>query len=58
MILLTNDPRNTDVVVPIEGVVRAQIALSPDSLFMGVVEPGQKVTRQLMLRGREAISSD
>ena len=53
VILLTNDPRNTDVVVPIEGVVRAQIALSPDSLFMGVVEPGQKVTRQLMLRGKK-----
>ena len=26
VILLTNDPRNTDVVVPIEGVVRAQVA--------------------------------
>jgi hypothetical protein len=52
VILVTNDFRSREVVLPIEGVVEARIVLSPDLLFMGSVEPGQKVTKQLVLRGK------
>ncbi|MGO8751173.1 MAG: DUF1573 domain-containing protein [Thermoguttaceae bacterium] len=53
VVLMTNDSQGREVAVPIEGVVPARIALSPDSLFMGLVEPGQKVTKQLVVRSRE-----
>ncbi len=52
-VLVTNDPRSREVAVPIEGVVQPRIALTPDWLFMGAVEPGQKVTKQLVLCGKE-----
>jgi hypothetical protein len=52
VILVTNDFRSREVVLPIEGVVEARIVLSPDLLLMGSVEPGQKVTKQLVLRGK------
>ena len=35
----------------VEGRVNPGITVSPASLFMGVVEPGQKVTKSMVVRG-------
>jgi hypothetical protein len=48
--LVTNDRRLTKVPVPIEGRILSSITISPASLFMGVLEPGQEVTKQLVVR--------
>jgi len=49
----TNDPQSPEIQVPIVGAVRDRIYASPASLFLGVVEPGQKTTRQIVVRGKE-----
>jgi hypothetical protein len=51
--LITNDPRTKEIPVPVEGQVQGAIAVSPSSLFLGVVQPGQKVTKQLVVRGQK-----
>jgi hypothetical protein len=49
----TNDPQSPEIQVPIVGAVRDRIYASPASLFLGVVEPGQKTTRQIVVCGKE-----
>jgi hypothetical protein len=41
------------VSVPVTGMIRTPISLSPESLFLGPVEPGQTVTKQLVVRSRQ-----
>ena len=53
LMLITNDRRSTQIPVAIEGRVLSGITVSPASLFMGVVQPGQKVTKQLVLRSKK-----
>jgi hypothetical protein len=53
LVLITNDRRLTRVPLLVEGVVQSGIVVSPSSLFMGVVEPGKKVTKQLVVRGKK-----
>lgn len=53
VVLVTNDADNRQVIVPVAGTVRSQISLSPSPLLMGMVEPGQKVTKQLVVRGQQ-----
>lgn len=50
MLLVTNDRRASTVPLDVEGQVKSEITVSPSSLFMGVVQPGQKVTKQLVVR--------
>ncbi|NQU21867.1 MAG: DUF1573 domain-containing protein [Candidatus Nealsonbacteria bacterium] len=52
LLLVTNDRRSPQVPVHIEGHVQSGITVSPAALFMGSVEPGQKVTKQLVIRGK------
>ncbi len=51
--LVTNDPRAEHIPVLVEGHVLPAIAVSPGSLFLGVVSPGQTVTRQIVVRGHQ-----
>ncbi len=51
LVLVTNDQNFTQVPVAVDGRVLSAITVSPTSLFMGVVEPGQKVTKKLVVRG-------
>jgi hypothetical protein len=51
LVLVTNDRNSTQVPVPIEAKVESGLMVSPSSLFMGVVQPGQKVTKPLVIRG-------
>jgi hypothetical protein len=52
VVLETNDLQGKQVTLPVAGTVEPAISLSPSPLFMGLIEPGQKVTRQLVVRGR------
>ena len=53
LMLVTNDRNATEVPVPVEGRVVPGITVSPASLFMGVVKPGEKVTKQLVVKGKK-----
>ena len=39
--------------MPVYGTIREHISASPAPLFLGVVEPGQKTTKQIVVRGKE-----
>lgn len=53
LVLVTNDQKETQLPVDIEGQVVAALSVSPASLFLGVLEPGQKITKQLIVRGKK-----
>lgn len=53
LVLVTNDPQTPQMPVLVEGRVVPGITVSPASLFMGVVQPGQKVTKQLVVKGKK-----
>ena len=53
LILVTNDHNSPEVPVLVEGRVMTGVTVSPASLFMGVVKPGQEVTKQLVVRGKK-----
>jgi len=50
LLLVTNDQPPAQIPVAVEGRVLSDITVSPSSLFMGVVHPGQRVTKQLVVR--------
>jgi hypothetical protein len=50
--LITNDPYTQYVPIPVEGQVQAAVSVSPTSLFLGVVQPGQSITRQIAVQGQ------
>jgi hypothetical protein len=51
--LITNDSGAEQIPVPVEGHVQADISVTPSSLFLGVVEPGHSVTKQIVIRGQK-----
>jgi hypothetical protein len=51
--LLTNDQRSPEVPLDVEGRVVAELTVSPASLLMGVLEPGQKATKQLVVKAKK-----
>jgi hypothetical protein len=51
--LITNDQRLPSVSITAEGRVAAPLAVSPASLFLGVLKPGQVVTKQLVVTGKQ-----
>lgn len=53
LILVTDDPKLSHVPVLVEARITAPLTVSPSSLFMGVLAPGQSVTKQLVVRGKE-----
>jgi hypothetical protein len=50
--LVTNDRRATNVSVNVEGLVVAPLAVSPSALMLGILQPGQTVTKQIIVRGK------
>ncbi len=50
--IVTNDSWNSDLDLPIEGRVTPPVTVSPASLFMGVLKPGESATKQLVVRGK------
>jgi len=51
LLLKTNDPAARQIPVAVRGRVLAPLSVSPSSLFLGVLLPGQKVSRALVIRG-------
>ena len=51
--LITHDSGTEQIPVPVEGHAQADISVSPSSLFLGVVEPGHTVTKQIVIRGQK-----
>jgi hypothetical protein len=63
LLLVTTDAKASEFPVDVEGRVVSELTVSPSSLFMGVLQPGQKVTKQLVVQGKKpfmikAITSD
>lgn len=53
LLLVTNDGQRSQVPVSVLGEVVPPISVSPASLFLGVLHPGEEVTKQLVVRGKE-----
>ena len=53
LMLVTNDQTGSQIPVEVDGRVMPGIMVSPTELFMGVVQPGQKVTKQLVVKGKK-----
>ena len=53
LILVTNDPKSQELPVDLQGRVLSDITISPAQLFIGVVHPGEKVTKKLLVRGKK-----
>jgi len=53
LMLMTNDEAGQQVPVLVEGRIMPGITVSPTALFMGVVQPGQKVTKQLVVKSKK-----
>ena len=49
--LVTNDEQHELIPLQVEGQVQPSLTVSPTSLHLGVVRPGQSVTKQLVVRG-------
>lgn len=63
LLLVTTDAKATEFPIDVEGRVVSEFTVSPTSLFMGVLQPGQKATKQLVVQGKKpfmikAITSD
>jgi hypothetical protein len=50
--IVTDDARLKNIALPVEGRIVSPLTVSPGSLFLGVLEPGQKVTKQLVVKGK------
>lgn len=53
LMLVTNDSSGSQIPLPVEGRVVSGITVSPASLFMGVVKPGEEVTKSMIVRGKK-----
>jgi hypothetical protein len=53
LMLVTNDAAGGQIPVLVEGRVMPGITVNPTALFMGVVQPGQKVTKQLVVKSKK-----
>jgi hypothetical protein len=53
LMLVTNDAAGQQIPVLVEGRVTPGITVSPAALFMGVVQPGEKVTKKLVVTSKK-----
>lgn len=51
--VVTNDRNMTNIPLAVQGRVASALTVSPASLVLGVLAPGQTVTKQLVVRGNE-----
>ena len=53
LVLVTNDQQSREIPLLVEGQVLSELVISPSSLFLGSVRPGEKVTKQIVVRGKK-----
>jgi len=51
--IISDDARNKNIPLQVEGRVMSVLDVSPSSLLIGTVEPGQKVTKQLVVKSKQ-----
>ncbi len=51
--VITNDEQGGRVPLPLEGHIQSPLTISPASLFLGVLTPGQTVQKNLVVRGSQ-----
>jgi hypothetical protein len=51
--IVTNDGGARTVTLPVEGQVESPLSVSPASLFMGILEPGQTVKKMVVVKGNK-----
>ena len=53
LVIVTDDSSIKKVSVPVEGQVLSPMTVSPASLFLGVLKPGESVTKRIVVRGKK-----
>jgi hypothetical protein len=51
LMLVTSEGQSVQMPLAVEGRVVSSLSVSPASLFMGIVQPGQEVTRSFVVKG-------
>lgn len=51
--LVTNDQRAEKVPVTVSAIIASEITVSPANLLLGNLQPGQSVTKQIVVRGKK-----
>ncbi len=51
LLLMTSEGQAVQIPLAVEGLVSSGLTLSPGTLFLGMVQPGQTVTKQLVVKG-------
>jgi hypothetical protein len=51
--IITDDSRRKSIPLAVHGRVVSPLTVSPASIFLGVLKPGQSVTKQLIVRGKQ-----
>ena len=51
LLLVTSEGQSVPLPLTVEGRVLSSLTVSPSPLFMGVVQPGQEVTKSLVVKG-------
>ena len=51
--IVTNDANLENIPLAVEGRVKSPLTVSPAALFLGVLQPGQTVTKRLVVRAKE-----
>ena len=52
LLVVVNDAQGSQFPLSVEGRVVSSLSVSPGALFLGVVQPGEKATKQVVLRGK------
>lgn len=55
LLLVTNDSQAAHVPVVVEGQVLAKVTVNPTALFLGVTKRGQRVSKQIVVRGKQPL---
>jgi hypothetical protein len=53
LVLVTNDQRSREIPLLVEGQVLSELVIRPSPLFLGSVRPGERVTKQIVVRGKK-----
>lgn len=53
LVIVTNDPKSSTVPLAVEGRVVSPLTLSPASLFLGTLKPGQSVSKKLVVKAKQ-----
>jgi hypothetical protein len=56
LIIVTNDPLNREIQLPLSGKASAPVTLSPAALLLGILSPDDSIKKRLILRGTESFS--